>query len=100
MNDVKTRLKDKNIFAEKMLPLLTAVIPNLSYEGENYLTSYMFAIELYNLYYEDKEKALDTLKKIILLDNKSAKQTYQNINKLGLKANQGLKKYQKQLTKL
>ena len=96
--EIENELKDKNI--NKMLPLLTAVIPSLSYEAENYLTSYMFAIELYNLYYEDKEKALDTLKKIILLDNKSAEQTYQDIKKLGLNANQGLKKYQKTLTKI
>ena len=43
---------------------------------EEYLASYMNAIELYMLYKENKDKALDTLKRIILLDEMNEEELF------------------------
>ena len=64
---------------------------------EEYLISYMYAIELYMLYKEDKDKALDTLKRIILLDNMSEEEYYSNIKKLGIIPNFSLRNFDRDL---
>lgn len=63
--------------------------PNLT--NTIYLTSYMFSLELYKQYLQDKEKALYNLKKIILLDNMNELEYYSNIKRLGLFPNLSLK---------
>ena len=62
-----------------------------------YLISYMFALELYTLYKEDKEKALYYLRKIIMLDGLDEFEYYNNIKKIGIIPNQSLRNYQKQV---
>ena len=62
---------------------------------EEYLASYMIAIELYMLYKEDKDKALDILKRIILLDDMSEEEYYSNIKKLGIIPNFSLRNYER-----
>ena len=76
-------------------------VTNLSTEINDYfyVTSYIFALELYDLYKKDKEKALDTLKKIILLDGNSEKQFYDDILDLGITPNASLEKFQNDLDK-
>lgn len=49
-----------------------------------YLTSYLFAIELYELYKKDKELSLNSLEKIMLMNNDSTIKYYKEIKKLGL----------------
>ena len=61
----------------------------LSY-SHYYLTSYLFAVELYNLYKEDKEKALTLLQKIIRLKDLQPEQYYYNIKRLGFIPNQSM----------
>lgn len=64
---------------------------------EEYLASYMIAIELYMLYKEDKDKALDILKRIILLDEMSEEEYYCNIKKLGIIPNFSLRNFERNL---
>ena len=59
----------------------------------NYLTSYMFAIELYNMYQIDKDKALYYLKKIIMLKNMSEKDYFDSILKMGIIPNQSISEF-------
>lgn len=59
-----------------------------------YLTSFMFALELYRLYKEDQEKALYYLKKIILLDDLSEEQYYSNIKRFGIIPNLSTREFQ------
>jgi len=63
-----------------------------------YLTSYLFALELYNLYLEDKEKALYYLKKIIFLDCQSEEQYYCNIKRFGFIPNLSTQKVHTKFT--
>ena len=46
----------------------------------NYLISFIFALELYYLYKEDKEKALYNLEKIILLNCNSEEEYYNTVS--------------------
>lgn len=62
-----------------------------------YLTSYMFALELYRLYKEDKEKALYYLKKIILLEDMSEYEYYCNIKRFGIIPNLSLQSHYKEI---
>ena len=55
-----------------------------TYEVLPYIISYLFAVELYELYKYDKEKALHTLEKIMLLREESTLKYYQELKKLGL----------------
>lgn len=71
--------------------------PNL--DNIIYLTSYMFALELFNLYNEDKEKALYILKRIILLENMNELEYYNNILKLGINPNFILQEHYKEMEK-
>ena len=64
---------------------------------EEYLASYMNAIELYMLYKENKDKALDTLKRIILLDEMNEEEYYSNIKKLGIIPNFSLRSFERDL---
>lgn len=88
--ELKTIAKNKY----QILPeVIDDVIGNPNLHNIIYLTSYMFAIELYKVYKEDKEKALHYLKKIIELDNMSELEYYNNIIKLGLIPNLSTKEY-------
>ena len=65
---------------------------------EEFLSSYIIAIELYMLYKEDKDKALDTLKRIILLNEMpDEEQYYSNIKRLGIIPNLSLRGFEKDL---
>lgn len=91
--DIRQSLDEKRFLSLELDDILLHSSIDLSI----YLTSYLFAIELYNLYKEDKEKALYILKKIILLDNKDEQQYYSNIKELGIIPNLGLHEYQTNL---
>ncbi len=64
---------------------------------EEYLASYMYAIELYMLYKENKDKALDLLKRMILLDEMNEEEYYSNIKKLGIIPNFSLRSFERDL---
>lgn len=82
----------------KILPVeVEAILNGSSPSLSLYLTSYMFAISLYQIYKIDKEKALYYLKKIIQLECMEERQYYNNIRKLGIIPNQGLQEYQNQV---
>jgi len=78
---------------------LEEILNNSGPSQSLYLTSYMFAISLYKIYKEDKEKALYYLKKIILLECSNERQYYSNIRKFGIIPNDGLYEFQKQVQK-
>ena len=61
-----------------------------------YLTSFMFALELYKMYKEDQEKALYYLKKIILLDDLSEEQYYHSIKRFGIIPNLSTSEFYKE----
>lgn len=65
--------------------------------GEDYVISYLLAIELYKLYKEDKDKALYLLKKFILLECNSVEQYYSNIKRLGFIPNLSTREFQHDL---
>lgn len=60
---------------------------------ESYLIDYLFAIELHYIYKIDKEKTLYILDNIIKMNNKSSKDYYDEIVKLGLKPNNKVDDY-------
>ena len=66
---------------------------------ERYVIGYIVAIELYQLYQKDKEKALDIFKQIILLDYNSMEENYNAILNLGIIPNEHLEEYQDALNK-
>lgn len=66
---------------------LAEILKKEKYGKQKYLISYMFAIELYNLYKRDKEIALYYLRKIILLNCSSSEEYYNSIKKMGLDPN-------------
>ena len=70
------------------------ILNNHQYE---YAFSYILALELYNLFQEDKDKALDTLKKLIELKCHNSKEYYVNVKKLGLIPNLNLLTYEREL---
>ena len=61
------------------------------------IISYLFSIELYYMYLNDKEKALDTLRQIINNDFNDMEQYYSNIKRLGLIPNQNILRFQNDL---
>jgi len=65
---------------------------------EYYLICYIFALELYDLYKTDKDKALYCLKKIILLECKDKLEYYNSIKKLGLIPNLHTREFHKQFS--
>ncbi len=76
---------------------INEILNCINKDPELYLTGYMFAICLYNLFQEDKDKALDLLKRKILLKNSSCEEYYSNIKRLGIIPNLGLETYEKSL---
>ena len=85
---------DKNLFSED---IFNDAFLYSSYFQEEDLASYMYAIELYMLYKEDKDKTLDTLKRMILLDEMSEEEYYSNIKKLGIIPNFSLRSFERNL---
>lgn len=61
--------------------------------------AYIIAIELYELYQIDKDKCLDIVKKIILLEGKSNKTYFDEIKRLGINPNQNSYEYIRKLIK-
>lgn len=76
---------------------LEGLINNYNTNSITYLTSYLFAIELYNLYKTDQEKAIYYLKKIILLICNDEKEYYDNIKKLGIIPNQTIQSFNNEI---
>jgi len=72
--EVHCKLLPKELDDILTFPVLTS---------QEYLVSYMFALELYQMFTEDKDKALYYLNKIILLDCRSEEEYYNNIKKFG-----------------
>ncbi len=60
---------------------------------EIYMIGYQIAIELYMLYQQDKQAALDMLRRIISMRKMSDKQYYNNIGKLGIIPNASLNEF-------
>lgn len=67
---------------------------SLSYD---YSISYIFAVELYKMYNEDKEKALYYLRKLIYLDCKSELEYYKTIKRFGLIPNMHMREYNREI---
>lgn len=65
--------------------------------GEVYLTCYMFVVELYNMYKNDREKALYYLKQIIELECSCEEEYYSNIKRFGLVPNLSLNEHHQQI---
>ncbi len=65
---------------------LENILQNVAMSSGNveYIMSYLLSIELYNIYKQDRDKALYLLKKFILLDCDSQEQYYSNIKRLGI----------------
>ena len=61
--------------------------------AENNSLGYMYAVELYNIYIKDKEKALYILKKIIQTNYSKEINHYKLLEKLGLRPNKHMKSY-------
>ena len=68
-------------------------------DPETYVTSYIFAIELYDLYKQDKEKALYLLRKIIELNCLTLEDYYKEIKNNNLYPNDHMASYHKDLQK-
>lgn len=95
------RNKDLKIFGRTQLNLCDEEIEEIIQESDTrnyvYLNSYMYAIELYELYKKDPEKALYILKQVILLRDMTRRQYYEKIKQLGLIANSSLQDYRLEL---
>lgn len=87
--------KKCNLFPEELEDIINykEMIPEI------YLTGYLFALELYNLYKKDKDKALDFFKRIILLDCKTEEKYYNSIKSFGLIPTKSVSEFQKKLEK-
>lgn len=85
---------DKNLFSENVF---NDAFLYSGYFQEEDLASYMYAIELYMMYKEDKDKALDALKRMVLLDEMSEEEYYSNIKKLGIIPNFSLRSFEREL---
>ena len=72
-------------------------IPNN--EDEAYLISYIYAVELYELYMLDPEKALSYLESIIYLSSTSSYYFYENIKQIGITPNENMQAYHQNLQK-
>lgn len=78
----------------------TKYYSHVSYQEQDYyLTSYIYAIELYHLYLQDKDKALFILKRIIMMISKSEDGYLNIIKRLGLTPNLHLTIFQDNLIK-
>lgn len=66
-------------------------------QPETYVISYIFAIELYDLYKQDKEKALSILRKIIEMNGYTLEDYYKELKKLQLLPNQHMLSYHREL---
>lgn len=73
------------------------ILDNSNQSETLYLTAYIIAIELYYLYKIDKDKALNTLRKIIELECNDELQYYQNIRGLGIIPNMHLRSFEHDL---
>ena len=65
---------------------------------EEYLSSYMYAIELYETYKNDPDKDFYYLNKIIRLNLNTRRQYYYNIKRFGLTPNLSQEKFQEEFT--
>ena len=63
----------------------------------DYVISYIFAVELYKMYQEDRDKALYYLRKLILLDCKNELEYYNSIKRMGLIPNQHMREYHNEI---
>lgn len=72
------------------------LIQNIDYSF-NYPISYLFAIELYKLYQEDKDKAIYYLKKIIYLNCKTDLEYYGELKRMGLIPNLHTREFNKEM---
>lgn len=80
--------------------LTLKIVDKLIQEGGipyDYVISYIFAIELYNIYQIDKEKALNILRKLVYTDCKDEETFYKIIKNYGLIPNYHTREYTKSL---
>ncbi len=86
--------KTSNIYNEE----LESIIDNINSNSYVYLTGYLYALELYNTYKEDKEKALNDLKKFICLNANDEKGYYKKIKQLGIIPNLHIDNFNKEIS--
>lgn len=82
--------------AKKYCKLKPEEVEDIIQEGSlsyDYSISYIFAIELYKMYQEDRDKALYYLRKLILLDCKSELEYYNSIKRLGFIPNLHMREF-------
>ncbi len=72
----------------------------LSHSHEYYVVGYIFALELYNMYIEDKEKALHALRKFLMLEDSESKDYYIRMKNLGLIPNLTSRHYHNDIKEL
>lgn len=86
--------------AKKYCGLVSEEVDDIIQQGSlsyDYTISYLFAVELYNLYKNDKEKALYILRKIIYLNCKSELEYYNELKRLGLIPNMNMREYHRDI---
>ena len=86
--------------AKKYCKLSSEEVDDIIQEGSlsyDYSISYIFAVELYKMYKEDKEKALNYLRKLILLDCKNELEYYHNIKRFGLISNLHMREFNREV---
>jgi hypothetical protein len=73
------------------------VLHNPNRYNETYIIGYSLAVELYEIYKQDKDKAFDILKRFILLKNYYSQEMHSIIEELGLHPNTHLEEFQKNI---
>ena len=89
----ETAFKTCNIYKDE----LDDILDYINYDSYIYLTGYIYALEFYNTYKEDKEKALNDLKKFIMLDASDEKTYYKRLKQFGIIPNLHLRNFQKEI---
>lgn len=86
--------------AKKYCKLSSEEVDDIIQQGSlsyDYSISYIFAVELYKMYKEDREKALNYLRKIVLLDCKSELEFYNTIKRFGIIPNLHMREFNREV---
>lgn len=93
------RNKDLYSGAKKLDIIKPQVLELLKQDQYEECASYIMAIELYNLYKNDREQAIKTFKKIIFLQKDDTLDYYKELQRLGIHPNEHLKEFYDRLNK-
>lgn len=86
--------------AKKYCKLISEEVDDIIQYGSlsyDYVICYIFAVELYKLYQNDREKALFYLRKLVLLDCKSELEYYNAIKRMGFIPNLNMREYHREI---